>query len=78
MLSITGIIMQYQKVIDHKNLIRDPNSKAILNRDADALNKYKEEREYKMKLANVVKEHEGLKEDVAEIKQMLKQILGKV
>jgi len=67
----------YQKVIDHKDLLRDSNSKAILNQDSSSLNKYKEEREYKQKLANVVNEHQQLKEDVSEIKQMLREILGK-
>jgi DNA-binding transcriptional regulator YhcF (GntR family) len=67
----------YQKVIDHKDLVRDANSKAILNQDSSSLNKYREEREYKQRLANVVNEHQQLKNDVAEIKNMLKEILGK-
>lgn len=69
--------MQFQKVIDHKDLVRDTNSKAILNQDSSSLNKYKEEREYKLKLANVVNEHQDMKNDIAEIKEMLKAILGK-
>jgi hypothetical protein len=69
---------QYLKVLDHKNLVRDPNSKAILNRDPGVLNKYKEEREYKMKLDRAVKEHEQMKSDINEIKDLLKSILGKV
>jgi hypothetical protein len=69
--------MKYQKVIDHKNLVRDTDSKAILNQDSSSLNKYKEEREYKLKLANVVNEHQDMKNDIAEIKEMLKAILGK-
>jgi len=69
--------MQFQKVIDHKDLVRDTNSKAILNQDSSSLNKYREEREYKLKLANVVNEHQDMKNDIAEIKEMLKAILGK-
>ena len=69
--------MAYQKVIDHKELVRDTNSKAILNQDSSSLNKYREEREYKLKLANVVNEHQQLKDDVAEIKQLLREVLGK-
>ena len=65
-------------VTDRKDLIRDANSKAILNADPSLLNKYKEEREFKLKLVKVVEEQEQLKTDVSEIKQMLKDLLGKL
>jgi hypothetical protein len=67
--------MQYQKVREKQFLVRDPINKAILNQDTVGLNKYKEEREHKMKVARVVEEHEKLKEDVSEIKQMLQTLL---
>jgi len=65
-------------VTDRKDLIRDADSKAILNTDPSLLNKYKEEREFKLKLVKVVDEQEQLKTDVTEIKQMLKDLLGKL
>jgi hypothetical protein len=67
--------MNHLKVIDHKDLVRDPNNKAILTNDSSALNKYREEREYKLRLAKVVEEHDEVKRDVAEIKQMIQTLL---
>ena len=64
------------KVKDHPDLVRQVESNAILNVDVDSLNKYKEERARQMKIANVIKENEELKADVAEIKSMLRQLLG--
>jgi hypothetical protein len=70
-------MVEYIKVKDHKNLVRQKGSKGVVNCDVNELNKYKEEREYKMKLAKVVKEHDDLKNELAEIKDMLKTLLGK-
>lgn len=70
--------MDYLKVKDHKDLVRDKNTKAILNTDKNSLNKYKEEREYKAKVAEVVKNYDTIKSDVEEIKKMLQTLLGKV
>lgn len=68
----------YLKVKDRPDLIRDMNSKAILNKDLNALNKYREERDFKMKLANVVEEHNDLKKDVSEIKDLLNKLLERI
>ena len=68
----------YLKVKDRPDLIRDMNSKAILNKDLNALNKYREERDFKMKLANVVEEHKDLKKDVSEIKDLLNKLLERI
>lgn len=65
----------YLKVTDRPDLVRDRDSKAILNTDLGALNKYKEEREFKMKMAQVLKENEQLKSDVSEIKNLLLKVL---
>jgi hypothetical protein len=70
--------MEYLKVEDHKDLIRDKKSKAILNKDAFALNKYREERAHRLKVATVVEEHQQIKNDIALIKEMLTKLLGKV
>lgn len=66
---------EYVKVKDHPDLVRDVESNAILNTDLQALNKYKEEREFKLKLARVVKEHDDVKRDLADIKSMLSELL---
>jgi hypothetical protein len=65
----------FLKVKDHPNLIRDVKSNAILNVDNDALNKYREEREQILKLRTVVKEHDQLKNDINDIKQMLLKLM---
>ena len=71
-------MVEYIKVKDHKNLIRQKGSKGIVNCDNEELNKYKLEREYKMKIARVVQEHDEMKKDLSEIKDMLKTLLGKM
>jgi hypothetical protein len=68
----------YLKVKDRPDLIRDTHSKAILNKDLNALNKYREERDFKLKLANVVEEHNDLKKDVSEIKDLLNKLLERI
>ena len=68
---------EYLKVIDHPELVRDNKSKAILNNDLDSLNKYREERTFKMKLQNVINDNEKIKSDITEIKNLLEQLLKK-
>lgn len=50
---------------------RDPNSRAILNTDAEALNKYKLERSYYRKI-------DRLHEDIIEIKQSILTIYERI
>ena len=65
----------YMKVRNHPDLIRQVESKAILNVDNRSLNKYREERERQMKIAEVVKENSSLKAEIAEIKSMLNKLI---
>ena len=76
---LTDLIMtkEYLKVIDHPELVRDNKSKAILNNDLDSLNKYREERTFKMKLQDVINDNEKIKSDITEIKNLLEQLLKK-
>lgn len=67
--------MEFMKVKDHKDLIRDKNSKAILTNDVETLNKYKEERVLRLKLASIAEDYDGLKNEVSEVKDMLKILL---
>ena len=71
-------MVDYIKVQDHKHLLRQKNSKGVVNCDNTELNKYKSEREYKLKVSKVVKEHDEMKNDLNEIKTMLKTLLGKM
>jgi len=70
----------YAKVKDHNHLIRDMNSKAVLNTDKAGLNDYmmkreiakkqlSEQSETKMRLAQ-------LEQDMSEIKNLLIEIAG--
>jgi hypothetical protein len=74
----------YHKVVDEPNLVRDSNSKAILNVNNLELNKYKREKEEKLKIKKAVEGYETLKEelkstknDLSEIKKMLIQLMEK-
>jgi len=68
-------MIDYIKVKDRSDLVRDKESQAILNTDLDGLNKYKQERDNRLKFAKIANEYEQLKNDVNEIKQMLKVLL---
>ena len=67
----------YLKVTDEPNLVRDTKSNAILNVSNEALNKYKQEREKFLQMQQVINEHESLKQDIAEIKQILLQLMDR-
>jgi hypothetical protein len=68
----------YAKVKDHNHLVRDMNSKAVLNTDRDGLNDYMMKRE----IAKKQKEEQSetkirlaqLEQDMSEIKNMLIEI----
>lgn len=66
----------FLKVKDNKDLVRQTKSNAILNTNLKELNKYREEREEKMKLKRLADESEQMKNDIQEIKSLLKQLLG--
>jgi hypothetical protein len=74
----------YHKVVDEPNLVRESNSKAILNVNNIELNKYKREKEEKLRIKKAVEGYETLKEelkatknDLSEIKKMLIQLMEK-
>lgn len=62
------------KVLDHENLIKDTVSKAVINTDSYALEKA---RRRQAAAAEKTNEIEQLKDDVAEIKSLLKQLLDR-
>jgi len=69
-------------VIGHDNLLREESSRGIINTDNDGLNKYKIEREQKLKLQKMISEHENIQKminehaaDLADIKSMLVELL---
>ena len=66
----------YVPVKDHSDLVRDLRTKAILNVNNDAFNNYIKSREHQRDIDNMVQDYTILKNDVAEIKNMLQQILN--
>lgn len=65
-----------QKVQDFPGLVRDSKSKAIVNEDVDAYNKYKKEKEFRNKMLSVEQEVINLKNDMDDIKSMLKHLIS--
>ena len=67
------------QVEDFKNLYRDSNSKAIINSNNDEYTKYMQAYERRMKskqkLDNTVDEINIIKQDMSEMKDMLRQLL---
>ena len=70
-----------QKVESHPELARDEYSKAVTNVDNDAYSKYMQgataRKERNITLRNNTEEINSLKEDVSEIKDMLRQLISK-
>ena len=64
----------------HPDLVRDPNSHAIINTSnnqyKNAVEAYKRNRAEKERIAQMEKDMVGVKDDINEIKNMLKSLLG--
>jgi len=58
----------------HSSLQRDTNNMAIINTDSSALERA---RQKQIEAQNKVNEMQQLKDDVAELKQMMKEVLKK-
>ena len=65
-----------QKVQDFPGLIRDSKSKAIVNEDVEAYNKYKKEKEFRNKMLNIEQDVLNLKNDMDDIKGMLRHLIS--
>ena len=60
---------------EEKHLVRDTNSRAVINTDRTAFKMYKARRDHDKKANDLVQEVTDLKQDMHEIKQMLHSIL---
>ena len=60
--------------IDETKYVRDVDSKAILNTNRNALQNYKIARQKKIDEMNDIN---NMKKDIAELKEMIKTLLGK-
>tara|TARA_Y100000034_G_scaffold116869_1_gene155733 strand:+ start:1872 stop:2084 length:213 start_codon:yes stop_codon:yes gene_type:complete len=63
------------RIKDKPNLIRDAESGAILNTDINAFNLYKKEKELKEQIISNTNELNNIKNDLCDIKNMLKELL---
>lgn len=63
------------KVLDNNDLVREKDSRAVLNTNLKELDKYKQERDQRLKLREIADNYDRLKDDVEDIKNMLKEIL---
>ena len=69
--------MSYLKVKNHKHLVRDSGSKAILNTDMASLLKRRKEKEASVTLNSLTQEVITIKNEFQEIKQLLNQLVSK-
>ena len=68
----------FAKVEEHKELIRDMHSKAILNIDNQALLEHRKRKDMMRKVINNSSKIDRLENDVSEIKQMLSILIEKI
>lgn len=57
--------------------IRDTHSKAIINTDVEAFRKYKQQKKNSKKLESLVEEIDLLRDEMSEIKNLLKQLASR-
>lgn len=62
---------KYAKVKDHKELIRDMHSKAVLNIDTQALLEHRKKKAAMQEIVNNSQKIKKIENDIAEIKQLL-------
>lgn len=71
--------MKYSKVNGHSNLIRDEETKAIINTNMTDYNNYIMQKRIKekenQKLQNLEKDFVNMKEDLNEIKSLLRSLI---
>lgn len=72
--------MDYHGVKGHSNLLRDPSNDSIVNIDSIGYQKYIARRKSKniknQKIQNIEQEVASMKEDIGEIKKLLKELLN--
>jgi hypothetical protein len=66
----------YIKVKDEENLVRDPQSRAILNTDTDTLKAYKQRKQKDMMVNQLMQDTKDLKQEMQELKALLIKLVG--
>lgn len=70
--------MKYAKVKESPELIRDMESKAVLNTNISALQAYKKKREKQQEIQSAVEDINTMKQDINELKSLMQRILDKI
>lgn len=70
--------MKYAKVKENPELIRDMESKAVLNTNLSALEAYKKKREKQQEIQSAVEDINTMKQDINELKTLMQRILDKI
>lgn len=65
----------YAKVKNHKDLVRDMESKAILNIDSQSLNEHRKKKAVMQQIVENSKKINQMETDIGEIKQMLTSLI---
>jgi hypothetical protein len=65
-------------VKDHKDVIRDMNSKAILSIDKEGLANHKKRRAERLESQKAISEINNMKEEIQDIKALLQRVLEKI
>ena len=65
------------KVKDHKNLVRDSHSRAIINTDKNGYMAYLKKKQKAERLEHVESKVYDMQNDIKDIKQMLQQLVSK-
>ena len=64
------------QVKDRPELVKDDVTKAVLNTDATALDAYRKRREAQREVKTMCDEIDDIKNDIADIKSLLKEIIN--
>ena len=70
--------MKYAKVKENPELIRDMDSKAVLNTNSTALQAYKKKREKQQEMQSAVEDINNMKQDINDLKTLMQRILDKI
>ena len=70
--------MKYAKVKENPELIRDMQSKAVLNTNRSALESYKKKREKQQELKTAIDDINNMKQDINDLKTLMQRILDKI
>ena len=70
--------MKYAQVKENPELVRDMDSKAVLNTNVSALQAYKKKREKQQEIQSAVDDINNMKNEINEIKTLMQRILDKI